>query len=150
MPNDETFDKSSGRVLLRLLEFVLPHLKYAAAALAFMFVGMAADLALPQVAGQQINALPFAFHGRMNTGQLISRVTRDVDRARRFFSDAVFSTVEVGLYLTGISQRLRHADTILVLEQGRFVERGTHGGLMAHRGIYRDIHDEQFAGEVFA
>lgn len=45
--------------------------------------------------------LSFDFHDEMNTGQLVSRVTHDVDRARRFFSEITFSTLEVAGYLTG-------------------------------------------------
>ncbi len=38
---------------------------------------------------------------------------------------------------------IQHADHILVLEDGRRAEYGTHGELMALGGIYRTIHDKQ-------
>ena len=45
-----------------------------------------------------------------------------------------------------IAQRLstvRNADLILVLDQGRIAERGTHSELLAVGGIYKEIHDLQ-------
>ena len=45
-----------------------------------------------------------------------------------------------------IAQRLRtlkQADTILVLEDGRIVQRGTHDELVAQPGLYRRIYDLQ-------
>jgi ATP-binding cassette, subfamily B, multidrug efflux pump len=39
---------------------------------------------------------------------------------------------------------LKHADEILVLEEGRVVERGTHETLLEGNGVYRHIYDIQF------
>ena len=38
---------------------------------------------------------------------------------------------------------VRRADLILVMEQGRIVERGTHDELLAQDGLYREIYDLQ-------
>lgn len=38
---------------------------------------------------------------------------------------------------------IRHCDEILVIDQGRIAERGTHAGLVAAGGIYRDLSDLQ-------
>src|SRR5213076_2474441 len=39
---------------------------------------------------------------------------------------------------------VQHADLILVLAEGRIVERGTHATLYAAGGLYRRLHDMQF------
>jgi ABC-type multidrug transport system fused ATPase/permease subunit len=39
---------------------------------------------------------------------------------------------------------VRHADLIVVLADGRIVERGTHATLFASGGLYRRFYDMQF------
>jgi ATP-binding cassette subfamily B protein len=43
---------------------------------------------------------------------------------------------------------IRHADVILVVNDGRIVERGTHAGLMAARGAYWRLYTRQFEEEA--
>jgi ATP-binding cassette subfamily B protein len=39
---------------------------------------------------------------------------------------------------------IRNADQVLVLDQGRFVESGTHDSLMKQRGLYYGLYMSQF------
>jgi ATP-binding cassette subfamily B protein len=50
-----------------------------------------------------------------------------------------------------IAQRLltlKHADSILVLQHGRIIERGTHDQLLALDGLYRQIYDMQLKDQA--
>ena len=38
---------------------------------------------------------------------------------------------------------IRHADEIIVLHEGKVVERGTHDGLIAKNGYYKRLNDMQ-------
>ena len=42
---------------------------------------------------------------------------------------------------------IRHADQVLVLEEGEIVERGTHEELLAAQGAYYDLYMSQFRRE---
>lgn len=42
---------------------------------------------------------------------------------------------------------IRNADQILVVSEGRIVERGTHAELHAQVGLYRDLYETQFASQ---
>jgi ABC-type multidrug transport system fused ATPase/permease subunit len=40
-----------------------------------------------------------------------------------------------------------HADEILVMQNGRVVERGSHADLLTRGGHYSDLHQTQFQGK---
>jgi subfamily B ATP-binding cassette protein MsbA len=39
---------------------------------------------------------------------------------------------------------IEHADEILVMQEGRIVERGTHAALLTRGGMYAELHQKQF------
>jgi ATP-binding cassette, subfamily B, bacterial len=43
---------------------------------------------------------------------------------------------------------IREADQILVVDEGRIIERGTHAELLAAGGLYADLYHTQFAGQA--
>ncbi len=50
-----------------------------------------------------LQRMSFSFFDKSQSGQLISRMTTDVNRVARFFNNAVFSTLEAFVMITGIS-----------------------------------------------
>jgi len=43
---------------------------------------------------------------------------------------------------------IRDADNILVINDGRIIERGTHDELLAQRGFYHHLYMSQFKGNA--
>ena len=55
---------------------------------------------------------------------------------------------ELGAVDDRIEALLEHADHVLVLDQGRLVEQGTHAQLLAAGGLYSHLHRMQFRDEA--
>jgi ATP-binding cassette subfamily B multidrug efflux pump len=43
---------------------------------------------------------------------------------------------------------IRNADQVIVLKEGRIVERGTHESLLAEQGLYYELYNSQFRRQV--
>jgi ABC-type multidrug transport system fused ATPase/permease subunit len=72
--------------------------------------------------------------------------TSSVDTQTEKLIQSALDTLMEGRTTFVIAHRLstvRRADVILVMDQGRIVERGTHEDLLARRGLYKEIHDLQ-------
>jgi ATP-binding cassette, subfamily B, multidrug efflux pump len=54
------------------------------------------------------------------------------------------TTIIIGHRISSV----RHADQIIVLEDGEVAERGTHDGLLSHDGLYADLYRKQQLDEV--
>jgi ATP-binding cassette subfamily B multidrug efflux pump len=72
--------------------------------------------------------------------------TSSVDTQTEKLLQAALDTLMEGRTTFVIAHRLstvRRANMILVMDQGRIVERGTHKELLARAGLYKEIHDLQ-------
>jgi ABC-type multidrug transport system fused ATPase/permease subunit len=78
---------------------------------------------------------------------ILDEATSSVDtRTERLIQQALDELLE-GRTSVVIAHRLstiQNADQVLVLEQGRVVERGTHEQLMAAGGLYQELYESQF------
>ncbi len=76
--------------------------------------------------------------------------TSSVDTQTEHLIQKALSNLMEGRTTLIIAQRLstvKKADLILVMDQGRIVEQGTHSQLLALNGLYRQIHDLQLRNQ---
>ena len=77
---------------------------------------------------------------------ILDDATSSVDMETEYLIQQALTELMAGRTTFVIAQRLRtlkQADTILVLADGRIVQRGTHDELVAQPGLYRRIYDLQ-------
>jgi ATP-binding cassette subfamily B protein len=77
---------------------------------------------------------------------ILDDATSSVDMETEWLIQQALAELMAGRTTFVIAQRLRtlkHADTILVLEEGRIVQHGTHDELVVQPGLYRRIYDLQ-------
>ncbi|MFB5675631.1 ABC transporter ATP-binding protein [Paenibacillus terreus] len=82
---------------------------------------------------------------------VLDDATSAVDMETEHEIQAGFKEVMKGRTTFIIAHRissLRHADEILVLEEGRVVQRGTHEELTTTPGVYQDVYQIQYADHI--
>jgi ATP-binding cassette subfamily B protein len=77
---------------------------------------------------------------------ILDDATSSVDMETEFLIQQALAELMAGRTTFVIAQRLRtlkQADTILVLDRGYLVQRGTHDELVEQPGLYRRVYDLQ-------
>jgi ATP-binding cassette, subfamily B, multidrug efflux pump len=82
---------------------------------------------------------------------ILDEATSSVDTRTEVLVQAAMARLMKGRTAFVIAHRLstiRNADEILVMDQGKIVEQGSHEELLARRGFYYDLYKAQFEGAV--
>jgi ATP-binding cassette subfamily B protein len=82
---------------------------------------------------------------------ILDEATSSVDTRTEVLVQKAMSTLMKGRTAFVIAHRLstiRNADEILVMDQGKIVEQGSHDELMAKKGFYFDLYNSQFEEAV--
>jgi ATP-binding cassette subfamily B protein len=82
---------------------------------------------------------------------ILDEATSNVDTRTEVLIQKAMAQLRRGRTSFVIAHRLstiRSAETIVVMDQGRIVEQGSHAELLAQRGFYHDLYYSQFAENV--
>jgi len=82
---------------------------------------------------------------------ILDEATSSVDtETEMLLQDAIHKLLEnrTSFVIAHRLSTIRKADVILVVQQGKIIERGTHGELMRRRGHYYDLYTRQFEEEA--
>ncbi len=82
---------------------------------------------------------------------ILDEATSSVDTRTEVLIQRAMARLRSGRTSFVIAHRLstvRHADTILVMDRGRIIERGRHADLLAAGGFYQDLYNSQFAEDL--
>ena len=80
---------------------------------------------------------------------ILDEATSNVDTRTEVLIQEAMAHLRQGRTSFVIAHRLstiRDADAIIVMDQGRIVEQGSHDDLMAGEGVYAALYASQFAG----
>ena len=80
---------------------------------------------------------------------LLDEATSSIDTRTESQVQDAFDRMMEGRTSLVVAHRLstvRDADCILVMRDGRIIERGTHDGLLRRGGFYAELYESQFEG----
>jgi ATP-binding cassette subfamily B protein len=82
---------------------------------------------------------------------ILDEATSNVDTLTEIYIQRAMHNIMKGRTNFVIAHRLstiRNADTILVLNEGQIIEKGTHDELMKKGGFYAELYKSQFLGAM--